>query len=95
MNYLNVKKFGFAVGATGALLYLGCVVLMLMIGHDGTALFINSLLHGLDVSSILRMNMSSAEALNGIVVTFILGWLTGACIAAIYNAALKVPENKK
>ena len=89
MNYINVKKFGFAVGATGALLYLGCMLVMFVIGSDNAARFFNTLLHGLDVSGIIRMNMPFWEAVIGIVETFILGWLTGACIAAIYNATVR------
>jgi 2TM family of unknown function (DUF5676) len=89
MNHINVKKFGFAIGATGGLLYLGCMLVMFIAGHDGTVRFFNSLLHGLDVSSIVRMDMAISEALIGIIETFILGWLIGACIAAIYNIAVK------
>lgn len=89
MNRLNVKKFGFAVGATAALLYLGCMFVMFTVGANGTARFFNSLLHGLDVSGIIRMDMPLWEAVIGIVEIFILGWLSGACVAAIYNAALK------
>lgn len=86
---INVKKFGFAVGLTGALLYLGCAVVMATVGYDGTVKFFNSLLHGLDVSSIVRMDIPLWEAGVGIVETFVLGWLIGACIAAIYNATVK------
>ncbi|MGK2860301.1 MAG: DUF5676 family membrane protein [Chitinophagaceae bacterium] len=86
---INAKKFGFAVGLTMALLYLGCAVVMATVGHDGTVKFFNSLLHGLDVSTIVRMKVSLAEAAVGIVETFVLGWLIGACIAGFYNAVLK------
>lgn len=86
MNQINVKKFGLALGLTGALLYLGCMVLMLTVGHEGTVKFFNSLLHGLDVSSIIRMDVPLWEACIGIVQTFVLGWLIGACVAAFYNA---------
>ena len=89
MGYINVKKFGFAVGSTIALLYLGCMLVMFTVGADGTARFFNSLLHGLDVSGIIRMNMPLWEALIGIIEIFILGWLSGASVAAIYNATLK------
>lgn len=57
-NIINVKKFGFAVGITLALLYLGCAIVMATVGHDGTVSSSNSLLHGLDVSTIVRMNVS-------------------------------------
>ena len=86
---INVRKFGFATGLTGALLYLGCMILMATVGHAGVVKFFNSLLHGLDVTSIIRMNVPLWEACIGIAETFILGWLIGACIAAIYNSTLK------
>ena len=86
---IDVKKFGLAVGLTGALLYLGCAVVMATVGYDGTVKFFNSLLHGLDVSSIVRTNVPLWEAGVGIIETFILGWLIGACIAAIYNSTMK------
>ncbi len=89
MQKLNVKKLGLATGLTGALLYLGCMILMTTVGHDGTVKFFNNLLHGLDVSSVIRMEVPLWEAGIGIVQTFILGWLVGACIAAIYNATIK------
>jgi hypothetical protein len=86
-NTINAKKFGLAVGLTMALLYLGCAVVMATVGHDGTVKFFNSLLHGLDVSTIIRMKISFGEAAIGLVETFVLGWLVGACIAAFYNSA--------
>lgn len=89
---LNIKKLGFAIGLTGALLYLGCMVVMLTVGHEGSVKFFNSLLHGLDVSSIMRMEIPLWEAGLGIIQTFILGWLVGACIAAFYNAQIKVKK---
>ena len=89
MNHINVKKFGFAVGTTIGLLYFGCMLVMFTVGNNGPVLFFNSLLHGLDVSSIIRMDMPIWEALLGFIETFILGWLIGACIAAIYNASMR------
>lgn len=85
MRKLNVKKLGLAFGSTAAILYLGCVLLMLTVGQEGTVTFFNALLHGLDTSAIIRMDIPWWEALMGIVQTFILGWLTGALVAAIYN----------
>ena len=86
---LNVKKLGFATGLTGALLYLGCMLIMLTLGQDGTIKLFNSLLHGLDVTSVARMDVPIVESLVGIVLTFILGWLIGACIASLYNWQIK------
>jgi len=89
MNRINVKKFGFAMGLTGALVYLGCMVVMLTAGREGTIDFFNSLLHGLDTTNIIRMDVPLWEAAMGIVQTFIIGWLIGALIAAFYNVQLK------
>ena len=89
MNRINVKKFGFAMGFTRALIYAGCMIVMATAGQEGTITFFNSLLHGLNVTSIIRMDVPLLEALFGIVQTFILGWLIGACIAAFYNVQLK------
>ncbi|GGK18714.1 hypothetical protein GCM10007962_11120 [Yeosuana aromativorans] len=89
MYRLNVKKLGFAFGLTGAIIYLGCMIVMATTGQEGTITFFNSLLHGLDTSSIIRMDVPLLEVLMGIVQTFILWWLIGACIGGFYNAQIK------
>lgn len=89
MNRINIKKFGFAFGLTSALLYLGCMVVMWTAGREGTIDFFNTLLHGLDTTSVIRMDVPLWEALLGIVQIFIIGWLSGALIAAFYNAQIK------
>ena len=89
MNNINIKRFGFAFGLTGALLYLGCIILMATVGHDGTVKFFNSLLQGLDITSFIRMQVPLWEGLIGIVETFIVSWLVGACIAVFYNISAK------
>jgi len=89
MNTINVKRLGLAFGATGALLYFGCAMLMFIVGHDGTVMFFNFLLHGIDVSSIVRMDIPPVEELIGLVLTFILAGLTGVCVAVFYNLSLK------
>ena len=85
MNKINANKMGIAVGLTGSLLYLGCILLMVTVGHSGTVSFFNNLLHGLDVSTIVRMEVPIWEAILGIVETFVLFWIIGACIATFYN----------
>ncbi len=86
-----------AVGTTGAVLYIGCIILMISVGREGTIFFFNSLLHGLDVEPIIRMSVPPLDALFGIIQTFILGWLVGALIAAIYNIGIgkEVQEKDK
>ncbi len=89
MHIINVKKFGFATGLTAALLYVGCILVMETVGYNGSVKFFNSILHGLDTRSIIRMNVPFWEAFMGIIQVFIIGWLVGACIAAIYNISSK------
>jgi hypothetical protein len=85
MENLSIKRLGMAVGISGALLYLGCILLMITVGREGTIWFFNSLLHGLDTTSVIRMDVPFWQAVLGILQTFILGWLIGAVIALIYN----------
>lgn len=85
MNNISKRRLGFAFGITGALLYLGCVIVMVTVGREGTIQFFNSILHGLDVDSIIRMKISWWKALIGLAETFILSWLIGFCVASFYN----------
>ena len=89
MNPIDVKRLGLAIGTVLALLYLGCMFVMATAGKAATIMFFNSLLHGIDVTSIIRLDVPLWEALMGLVETFVLGWLTGAAVAAIYNVSLK------
>jgi hypothetical protein len=94
MGTIKVKKLGLAVGGTAAIVYLGCALVMAVVGRDGIILFLNSLLHGLDVSALIRMNVPWWETLVGAAEIFILGWLSGATVAAIYNIGARKKEKK-
>ncbi|REJ76289.1 MAG: hypothetical protein DWQ47_11815 [Acidobacteria bacterium] len=87
---LDVGRFGFAFAGTGLLLYLGCTLVLVLVGRDSAILFFNSILHGIDVSTIIRMEMPMWEGIIGIVETYIIGWLIGASVASIYNLSLKI-----
>ena len=89
MGRIDIKKLGLSCGITFALLYLGCIFVMSTTGKQGTILFFNSLIHGVDVTSIIRMEMPLWEMGIGIIEIFIVGWLTGATIASIYNFRLR------
>lgn len=94
MNTINVNRFGFALGLTGVLFYIGCILLMNIIGRENAILFFNSLLHGLDITSIVKMNVSIGDSALGIILTFILGWLFGVGISLIYNFSFSSNKNK-
>lgn len=85
MGIINIKRFGFAMGSALALLYLGCAFVMATVPKEAAIRFFNSLLHGVDVTTIMRWDMPWTEMIVGVLETFILGWLFGAALAALYN----------
>lgn len=85
MNHIHIKSLGFAAGITAALLYLGCALVMNFTNAETTRTFFNGLFHGIDIGSILRMNITFQETAAGLIQTFVIAWLTGASVAAIYN----------
>ncbi len=88
MKRLSVIRLALAFGVTAAILYLGCIAVVMSVSREVTIHFFNSLLHGFDVSSVIRTHMSWGEMGIGIIEVFILGWLVGAVIASVYNLAL-------
>ena len=88
MNKISVKGASCAVGTCGAVLYVGCVFIMLAAPKDVVVRFFNSILHGWDVSPIMRWDMPWWEAAIGTFEMFILGWLIGALLAVVYNVCI-------
>ena len=89
MNIISIKRLGFALGSSCALLYLGCAFVMMTVPHEAAVSFFNSITHGVDWSPIMRWDMPWWEMVVGVLQVFILGWLFGALIAALYNSGLK------
>ena len=89
MKEIEIKIFGLAVGSAFAIFYLGCVLLMATVGREGTIFFFNSLFHGIDVTTVIRMEVPLWEILLGIIETFLLGWFLGARTASVYNFSLQ------
>ena len=85
MTLIHIKSFGFAAGITAALLYLGCALVMNFTSAETTRSFFNSLFHGIDIGTMLRMNISFQETILGLFQTFVIAWFIGVSIAAIYN----------
>ena len=88
MNSISPRRLGLAFGLTGVVFYLACILTMITAPHDKQIVFFNSLLHGIDVSPILRTSVPFGEALLGIISTFILAWFAGAMIAGFYNMTI-------
>lgn len=86
---IDPKKLGLSIGFTFFLLYIGCMIMMYFLGHNGTITYFNNMLHGIDISTIIKMNITLGEALGGIIEIFILGTFIGICIGGFYNILLK------
>jgi len=84
-----LKNWAFLLVITFTLLYLGCIIVMSTVSRETAVFFFNSLMHGVDVDSILWTRMPLYEMVIGIAEIFILGWLIGASIASIYNVSFK------
>ncbi len=89
MNTLSVTRFGLALAMAATLCYVGCMFVMMTVSQDVTIRFFNSLMHGVDVTPIMRWEMPWWEMIVGVTEIFILGWLFGAIIAVFYNFGAK------
>ena len=85
---LNPTGLGLAFGIAAVVFYLGCVLLMSMAGDQALVLFINGLLHGLNVESIIAPRIGFWVTVLGLINTFVLSWLFGALIAVVYNGVV-------
>ena len=85
MEKLNQKKFAIASGLTSVVIYLGCFLIMTILGKDSLVKLSNLLFHGMDFSNIIRMNIPIGETLLGAVTSFIFWGIIGYVLALIYN----------
>ena len=85
MQTLSVTRFGSALATASALSYVGCVFVMMTVTQDAAINFLNSIMHGVDVTPIMRWDMPWWESVVGALEIFVLGWLFGAIIALVYN----------
>ena len=95
MGAINVKKMGFAVGAALVIFRLGCILVFSLLSREQAISYFNTLLHGVDLSPILKMETSTLNVIYGVVQIFILGWLGGATIASIYNLQICCSKTKE
>lgn len=86
---LIVRRAGLALGSGFAAAYLGCTFVMMTVPQDAAIRFFNSILHGVDVTPIIRWDMPWWEMLIGVLEVFILGWLFGALMASVYNYGIR------
>lgn len=85
MTTINPVRTGFATALTVSLLYLACILVIMIMPKETAVAFYNSVLHGIDISTILMSSMSLPQLVFGLINMFIIGWLVGATFAAVYN----------
>ena len=85
MEKLSQKKFAIASGLASVLVYLGCVLIMTMLGKDSLVKLSNLLFHGMDFSNIIRMNIPIGETLLGALASFVFWGIVGYVLVFIYN----------
>ena len=95
MGVIKVKKMGLAVGLTLVVFRVGCIIVFSALSREQAVSFFNTLLHGVDVSPILKMETSALEVIYGLIQIFILGWLAGATMASIYNLPICCSKSKE
>ncbi len=87
MTRIDTKAIGFAVASSLALVYLACVLIVHTVPRPAAIAFFNSIIHGIDVTSIMRWEMPWWEMVIGVLQVFIIGWLFGSAVAILYNWA--------
>jgi len=85
MEKLNVKKFALAAGLTSVAIYLGCFLIMQILGEKSLVKLSNLLFHGMDFSNIIRTNIPLLETLLCALLSFLFWGVTGYILALIYN----------
>jgi hypothetical protein len=57
---IDPRRLEFAVGATGVVFYLGCVLTMAKVSHDGSVASLNALAHGIEDECTVAGNQGNS-----------------------------------
>ena len=82
---ISPKRAGITLAITTSAIYLVCVFVIMRVPREMAIDLYNNILHGLDVSGILKPSMTISQMAAGLISVFIIGWLVGATFASIYN----------
>lgn len=88
MQKLSPLRLGIAFGVAGAVFYVGCMIFMRIAPNDSVVWLSNSVLHGVDIATIMRSEVPIAQSLTGICLTAIGGLIFGMLSACLYNVGL-------
>ena len=94
MNTLNPRQVGAALAATMSILYAACALLITVVPKNIAITFYNSLMHTIDVTTILGNAPTIGEFIIGLICIAIISWLVGATFAILYNITGKWFEGR-
>jgi hypothetical protein len=89
MIKLKPIKTGISAGITSVVIYLGCYLIMLILGKGSLVKLSNYLFHGVDFTTIINTNIPIEETILGIVISFFFWGLIGFLFTTIYNKITK------
>ena len=78
-------KFALAAGLSSVIAYIGCVVLMAIVGEEGVIRISNLLFHGMEFTGNIRMDIPLTDNILGVVMSFVFWGFMGFVISSIYN----------
>jgi hypothetical protein len=85
MKNLQQNKFAIASGVASVVVYLGCFLVMQLLGKESLVKLSNLLFHGMDFSTIIRTDISLGETLLGAFASFVFWGGIGYILAFVYN----------
>ena len=85
MENLNAKSIALSFGILAVLIYLVCWLFVAIFPLEAIIKVSNSMLHGIDVSSLAVKDTSFAESLLGFVIVVLGAMATGYVFAIAYN----------
>ncbi len=85
---LNVKNFALASALVGGIVYFVCALLY-WINSEFLIRVGNYLIHGIDLTKIMRTDLTLSSTMIGLILTLILVYLIGSLFAKIYNHLIK------
>ncbi len=85
---VNTIKLGIASGVVSVLVYVGCAILMMIVGKDSLVSISNLLFHGMEFENIIRETVPLTETLLGLLVSFLFWGIVGYLVGILYNLQL-------
>ena len=85
MENLNAKSIALSFGFVAALIYIICWVFIAIFPLETIIKVSNSLMHGIDISSIAAKDTGFAESLLGFVIVVLGSMAVGYIFAGTYN----------